>query len=59
MTTDHVHPLPTLVAEPRPAQITAAAAHAWPFNLKLLLFVLIAFAVNIAGALYLAGQMPS
>jgi len=30
----------------------------WPTNLKLLLFVLAAFALNIAAVLYLAAQMP-
>lgn len=48
-------------AAARPAQrVEAAPANddAWPFNLKLLLGVLVVFAANIATVLYLANQMP-
>lgn len=36
-----------------------ASGDAWPFNLKLLLGVLLVFAINIAAVLYLAAQMPT
>jgi len=51
--------LPVTQTTPRTKPVApASAADAWPFNLKLLLFVLAAFGVNIAVVVYLAGQMP-
>jgi hypothetical protein len=55
MNTAAAHPVPAMTRAEPEARPTDAQ---WPTNLKLLLFVLGAFAVNITAVLYLAAQMP-
>jgi hypothetical protein len=50
---------PATSATPKATTQPVVAADAWPFNLKLLLFVLVVFTGNIAAVLYLAQQMPT